>query len=162
MPFLKINTKDRVLIAEAPASPLDSNNNDSDSTISNEQSEFATYAYTIAVAPTKVIDYRRKRDWSKYSNAEQKELLDNIIQPALFKLKIMDSEYKFELTKAGNIHVHGLFYTTDDNTSCFQAIIHKKLGLPKAGADRVCMIVRTIVDQQYWITYMNKDQGAIL
>lgn len=162
MPFLKIKPSDRVLIAEAPASPQTQDCDDTDSTISNEQSEFATYAYTIAVAPTKVIDYRRKRDWSKYDNREQKEMLDNIIQHALSQLNITASDYKFEKTKAGNIHVHGLFYTTEDMNLCFQAIIHKKLGLPKAGADRVCMIVRTIVDQQYWLNYMNKDQGAIL
>nr|DAW00234.1 MAG TPA: hypothetical protein [Bacteriophage sp.] len=119
------------------------------------------YAYTIAIAPFKQIKGCGK--WQLLKN--QKAILQRLIQEA-FVYSGINMEYNnlfhyaFELTKADNWHVHGELIATSKQMYDFAVFIHREVGFPRSGIERVCMYTATEYDIEHWNKYKGKDYDS--
>lgn len=157
MPFGKINPEHFNLIDER-SSPSDYDCISSDCTDPEDLPEYATYAYTINVFTGKRLG---AKTWKDTSPDRQKEILLDIVNNAVKTFDLKQNDYRFEKTKAGHYHLHGMFVASDDIATSFQSVIHKKLGLPQAKPDRVCMVVRTLFSPRSWVKYMTKEDAIL-
>lgn len=120
------------------------------------------YAFTISLSIYKKFPCHPRKIWDNYSESDQEDILIAAIQEAISDLDL-DPHYVFELTKKGNKHVHGWFYSDECNMLLFQHRIEKALGVPantKNPHNQItCYIEKTEYHQRNWLMYCAKRQN---
>jgi len=128
------------------------------------ENDIYDWAYTVDISPYKMIKkgnltYRKK--WCSFSGAQQQDYLKSLLTDAhnIAFSDVSKQNYNFELTQAGNVHVHGHFTgKTIAQAHEFQKFIHELAGFPKDDWMRVCYITPTEIDIKYYDDYQHKEE----
>lgn len=121
------------------------------------------YALTIALNPSTYVKIgpSRKR-YDEYSIETQKALLDTLLS-SFEDSKIIVEEYVFELTKAGNYHIHATIdYELEQQLSEAIDSCYKKLDRKRPNERMVKRMFKTreVHDLKGWQSYINKNQDS--
>lgn len=113
------------------------------------------YSFTINVSPKK---YLNKKQWSAYTQAEQKAAFEYYINLNSEKLRNVDYYYE-KCPNSECIHVHGSFYSDEFvHAELFQRTMHSIFGLPRCDPKICCYIEPTYFNKKPWIKYKLKEQ----
>jgi len=117
------------------------------------------YAVTINVSPKKHINAPPKGQYGTMDEQTQKCQILNVVGPTLHSLGFaaVDFEHRFEKTKHGVVHLHGILQCTQEEILTFQYKVHLKLGMPRLPPHICCYIEKTRVSASYFQEYMNKE-----
>lgn len=111
------------------------------------------YSFTINVSTKK---YYAKQIWHSYNKMQQEEIIRDVLLNSIKAVQLPKPDYFFELTKKGMVHLHGILYTNQVGMLMLQTEIHNILGLPKIHPDIVFKFEETVMDIEYFRSYMNK------
>lgn len=124
--------------------------------------------YCITINPwTKariLVTSRSYKDYGVLTLNEQRSELKSYIRFALGKCLISHMDLTYEITKAGNYHVHGIIECSLDQISDFRKLIYRQFGhisQKERYMDNCIMVKEQFTNDGKWKQYMTKVSNKI-